>query len=176
MADVSDLRAIAHPVRLRMLSLLTGTPMSAADLARELGITHANASYHLRQLADAGQVVVAGEQKIRGGVAKLYRYPHEADYEAGHPATPRNDPAGDHLLYAKALWAELERRLAERVEMPGGGFATDLDGWVSPDAWERAKELVREASKLLHDANRPPHTEDTVHVSFTGWVFRMAEQ
>lgn len=41
------LRANAHPLRLRMLSLLTGAPMSASDLARELDITQANASYHV---------------------------------------------------------------------------------------------------------------------------------
>ena len=172
MGEVSSLRAVAHPVRLRMLSLLTGTPMSAADLARELGISHANASYHLRQLAAADQVVEAGVQNIRGGLAKLYRYPHEAD----HPGTPRDDASDeDRLLYAKALWSELERRLTQRVAAPHGGFSTDLDGWVPPDAWERAQELVREASKLLHDANRPPHADGTVHISFTGWLFRMTD-
>ena len=31
------LRAVAHPVRLRILSLLTGTELSAAEVARELG-------------------------------------------------------------------------------------------------------------------------------------------
>ena len=34
---VVSLRSLAHPVRLRMLSLLTGAPMSAAEVARELG-------------------------------------------------------------------------------------------------------------------------------------------
>ena len=36
--------------------------MSAAEVARELGLTHANASYHLRQLLAAGQLVEAGEE------------------------------------------------------------------------------------------------------------------
>ena len=73
--DVSALRATAHPLRLRILSLLTGASMSAAELARELGTTQANLSYHLRVLAAAGEVVPDGEVKIRGGVAKLYRHP-----------------------------------------------------------------------------------------------------
>ncbi|TDD23761.1 ArsR family transcriptional regulator, partial [Kribbella turkmenica] len=59
---VKELRATAHPVRLRMLSLLTGTAMSAAEVARELGLTHANASYHLRILLESGTVVEAGEE------------------------------------------------------------------------------------------------------------------
>src|SRR5918993_1279103 len=71
---ISSLRATAHPLRLRMLSLLTSSAMSAAEVARELGITHANASYHLRQLHDADLVVVEGEERIRGGMAKRYRH------------------------------------------------------------------------------------------------------
>jgi len=166
-SDVSALRAVAHPVRLRMLSALTGTAMSAADLARTLDLSHANASYHLRQLADAGEVVEAGEQKIRGGTAKLYRYPHEA--EAPH----RQVSNEDRLVYTRAVAAELERRIAARVPGPGG-LLSDLEGWVEPEAWDRASALLREASLLLHDSNRPPHTPDTVHVSFTAWAFRMA--
>ena len=62
------LRATAHPLRLQILSMLTGTAMSAAELARELGTSQANASYHLRVLAQAGEVVPDGEESIRGGV------------------------------------------------------------------------------------------------------------
>src|SRR5690349_23399973 len=71
---VARLRASAHPVRLRILSLLTAEAMSAAEVARALDLTHANASYHLRFLHHAGEVEVESEEKIRGGMAKRYRY------------------------------------------------------------------------------------------------------
>jgi len=74
MESSNHLRALAHPVRLRILSLLTGADLTAADVARELGITHANASYHLRFLLDAGEIVVSGEESIRGGRARRYRH------------------------------------------------------------------------------------------------------
>lgn len=51
-----SLRAVAHPARWRILSLLTGAEMSAAEMARELNLTCANASYHVRVLASAGRV------------------------------------------------------------------------------------------------------------------------
>jgi hypothetical protein len=35
-------------VRIRIVSLLTGTAMSATEVAEELDIAHASASYHLR--------------------------------------------------------------------------------------------------------------------------------
>ena len=51
------------------------------QISRELGLTHANASYHLRNLLAGGLILVAGEEKIRGGVAKRYRYDPVHDRE-----------------------------------------------------------------------------------------------
>ena len=67
MNGLSDLRATAHPLRLQMLSLLTGAELSAAEVARELDVSQANASYHLRLLLDAGLLVIASEENVRGG-------------------------------------------------------------------------------------------------------------
>jgi DNA-binding transcriptional ArsR family regulator len=170
-ARVSALRASAHPVRLRIMSLLTGTAMSAAEVARELDLTHANASYHLRVLLEAEELVEAGEEKIRGGVAKRYRYPHE---RRGHHPNQSPPSADDRLFYARATGLELERRVALRE--PGTPQShSDLEGWVDPEVWDRARALLEEASALLHDANRPPRTPGTIHVSSISWAFRMVE-
>ena len=60
--DPRVLRAIAHPVRNRILTELTATgPMRAADLARELGVPANQASFHLRQLAKYGLIEEAPE-------------------------------------------------------------------------------------------------------------------
>ena len=162
MSELGSLRAIAHPVRLRMLSVLTGTAMSAADLARTLDISHANASYHLRQLADAGEVVEAGEQKIRGGTAKLYRYPHETELEA--KATGRDATNEDRLLYTRAR-SPPSSSAASSTAVPGqGGLLSDLEGWVEPEVWDRATALLREASDApprLQPAARTPPTPCT---------------
>ncbi len=55
--DPLALRALAHPVRreLQVLVAREGT-LTAADAARQLGISHALASHHLRQLAKYGYV------------------------------------------------------------------------------------------------------------------------
>ncbi|CAN5707697.1 hypothetical protein BH11ACT8_BH11ACT8_29290 [soil metagenome] len=170
-AAVSALRATAHPVRLQMLSLLTGTAMSAAEVARELELTHANASYHLRVLLDAGELVEAGEEKIRGGVAKRYRYPHE---RRGHNPQRRARATDDYQVsYLRALGVELERRVRRRVR--GGSPMSDLEGWVEPEVWKRACDLLLEASMLLHENNRAPRTPGTIHVSQTSVAFRMTQ-
>ena len=50
-AERSALRAVAHPVRLQILSLLTGAAERGGGGPRELDVsTRANASYHLRVL------------------------------------------------------------------------------------------------------------------------------
>ncbi|MCL8025612.1 winged helix-turn-helix domain-containing protein [Nocardioides bruguierae] len=163
--ETSSLRAVAHPLRLRMLSLLTGTAMSAAEVARELEVTHANASYHLRTLAEAGYVVVDGEEKIRGGVAKRYRYVDERE----HHESPSTE---DEIAYLHASTRELERRYHRRRDWI---WSSDLEGWVEPEVFDEAMRLLRQASALLHGANRPPRTPGTVPVSATSIAFRLEE-
>src|SRR5580693_30720 len=55
--DPVAIRALAHPLRLDLLSI-TGHAgqITTADAARELGISHGLASHHLRQLAKYGFV------------------------------------------------------------------------------------------------------------------------
>jgi DNA-binding transcriptional ArsR family regulator len=164
---VSSMRATAHPVRLRILSLLTGTAMSAAEIARELGISHANASYHLRFLAGTGLVVEAGEERIRGGVAKRYRHP----WDEGESTGPKPTPA-EALHHVRVMGEELVRRYAARE--PGTrGFLTDAEMWVAPEVWSRVERLVQQASRLVHAEARAPHTPGTVHVNLTAAAFEM---
>jgi len=103
------LRVLAHPLRLRILSLLTGTALSAAEAARELGETQANVSYHVRRLYDAGLLEVAEEVRIRGGRAKRYR--HQPD--SGKRLTRR--APGEEKLLTKAIANELLRRASSRA-------------------------------------------------------------
>jgi DNA-binding transcriptional ArsR family regulator len=168
--DIQQLRAVAHPVRLRILSLLTGSAMSAAEVARELDLTHANASYHLRILLESGTVVEAGEERIRGGVAKRYRYPHEDRGQHRSRAITK-----DRVAEVRALAREIERRMQQRKQHTPNHFS-DLDGWVRPEVWERVRELLMEASALMHDHNQPPRTAGTVHVSATSWTFQMTRR
>jgi len=164
---IANLRAGAHPVRLRILSLLTGASMSAAEVARELGLTHANASYHLRVLADAGAVVEAGEEKIRGGVAKRYRHPWEQQLRgSGRP--------DDRDLYVRATAEELVRRSRLRREGTPQSM-TDAELWVGEDVWKRAMQLVEDAARLIHAEARPPRSPGTVHVNMTAAMFRMTD-
>lgn len=168
-SGTSALRAVAHPLRLRMLSLLTGAELSAAEVARELDITHANASYHLRVLLDAGELVVASEEKIRGGIAKRYRHEWRRglDDQGRHPASP-----DEKDLFIRVTADEMVRRFASRAHGPA--LTTDAELWVDPDTYDRARALVEEASALLHAAARPPRTAGTLRMNLTAAIFSMS--
>lgn len=60
--DPRLLRAIAHPLRNRILNELSAVgPMRASDVARELDVPANSASFHLRQLAKYGLVTEDAE-------------------------------------------------------------------------------------------------------------------
>lgn len=173
--DVASLRAVAHPVRLRILSLLTGAEMSAAEVARELGLTHANASYHLRLLARAGELVEAGEEKIRGGVAKRYRHRWDRPRKRADRADQADQADQERELYVRAMADEVVRRF--RLRRQGTrAFDTDAELWVPRDTWDRARALVEEAARLLHSEAEPPRTPGAAHVNLTAVLFEMTER
>ncbi len=171
-AATSALRAAAHPVRLRMLSLLTGTAMSAAEVARELDLTHANASYHLRQLLDADELVVDSEEKIRGGVAKRYRYPHE---RRGENPTKRPTTSDDQVFYAagcrhrgRASDPRASQGHPQHQQRPRGlGAARGLGPRLRPPG--------RGLDAPARPQRCPAHRRH-VHVSSTSWAFQMEQR
>ena len=161
---------MAHPVRLRIMSLLTGASLTAAEVARELGITHANASYHLRSLASAGMIVPAGEERIRGGVAKRYRYDAGRDLEIQQALPPRT--ADENRMLFAAAANELIRRTAE-AHWPEKKVMADADLWVDPEVWREIQERVSQAAMDLHAAAQPARSPGTIRTSTTIAMFRM---
>ena len=61
LTDPGALRALAHPVRIRLLGLLRREgPLTASEAGRRVGESSGSSSYHLRQLARFGLVEEAG--------------------------------------------------------------------------------------------------------------------
>jgi len=166
------LRALAHPIRLQIMSLLTGASLTAAEVARELGLTHANASYHLRNLLAGGMIVAAGEEKIRGGVAKRYRYDAAADAAAQRNERPRTEEQNRSLYVAVAN--ELIRRTAE-ANWAGPKNMADAEVWVDPDVWREIRKRIADAAIDLHNAAKPPRTPGTIRTSTTVAMFAMRQ-
>jgi DNA-binding transcriptional ArsR family regulator len=166
------MRSVAHPLRLRMLSLLTGAPMSAAEVSRALGITHANASYHLRQLYAAGQIVVAEEVAIRGGKARRYRY--DVDHSRDNSRIPAMDAESRRATYL-AVADELRRRAAHAAGAPSRQAMADAEVWIDEAAWPRLVERAAELMDELHRAAVPPATRGAIHTNTTLAMFAMED-
>jgi DNA-binding transcriptional ArsR family regulator len=159
---------LAHPLRLRILSLLTGVAMSAAEAARELGETHANVSYHFRRLSQAGLIHLAEEVAIRGGRAKRFRH----DPQSGHKL--RSCARDDATLLAATLAQQLRRRTTCRnAEAPDA--MADAELWVDPSVWQDLLHAVRGIAERLHRAAQPPRSHGTIPVSALLWFFEMRE-
>ena len=66
-------RAMAHPMRGRILAALDGRELSPVEMARDLGASLGVVSYHVRVLADAGLVELARTTARRGAIQHHYR-------------------------------------------------------------------------------------------------------
>ncbi len=170
---MAALRSVAHPLRLRMLSLLTGAPMSAAEVSRALGITHANASYHLRQLLAAGQIVVAEEVNVRGGKARRYRY--DVDLLREQSQVPVTDARSRRAMFV-AVADELRRRAAHASGAPSRQTMADAEVWIDAAAWDRLVERAAELMDDLHRAAVPSGTPGAIHTNTTLAMFVMDEE
>jgi DNA-binding transcriptional ArsR family regulator len=158
-----QLRALSHPVRLRILSLLTGAAMSSAELARELEMNHAAVSFHVRKLADAGYLEVAETRSVRGGKERRYR-----QRAAGREQWQQEDPR----LAIRAVSEEVLRR-ASRSSAEAWRLAGDAELWVDAAVWEDVVARIGSAISDLHAAAQPAHTPETLHVSATALLFRV---
>src|SRR4051812_50186947 len=70
--DESLLKAISHPLRHRLLSMLDGRTASPNELARELGLPLGRVSYHIRLLHDLGAIELGATEPRRGALEHFY--------------------------------------------------------------------------------------------------------
>jgi DNA-binding transcriptional ArsR family regulator len=101
-----EVRALAHPLRLRMLESLSDGPATASMLARELGESSGATSYHLRALAAAG-LIVEDLDRRKGRERWWKREPRTVGLISSAPA---EDPEYD------AAVAQLESTMMNRDE------------------------------------------------------------
>jgi DNA-binding transcriptional ArsR family regulator len=74
--DVTDprlVKALAHPLRLRILGVLDERMASPSELAEELNAPLGNVSYHVRILASLGLIQLVKETPRRGSVEHHYQ-------------------------------------------------------------------------------------------------------
>jgi DNA-binding transcriptional ArsR family regulator len=147
------LRALAHPVRLRLLGLLrVDGPSTATRLAERLGLNSGATSYHLRQLAQHGFVV---EDAERGNSRdRWWRAAHRSTrWDDDTPDAAARD-AGDAFVQAAAVVCteQLQRAIEERPMLPQAWRqATTHSDWVLNLTPERGAELTRRLEFVIEE-------------------------
>lgn len=163
MASIDELRTTAHPVRLQILSLLTGNSMSQGEIARALSLSTANVGYHLNQLKRAGLLKVAGTRTVRGGTSTQYTYDLEA-------ISSKKSKKRSPLLW-RAAASELIRRAA--FFRNGTQLFADAEIWIDADKWRKLTAEMLEISSEVHKAAMPRNHPKAIKVNMTVAMFEM---
>lgn len=168
----AELRALAHPLRLRLLEVLREGPATASQLGRALGESSGATSYHLRVLAAVGMV----EEDVGRGNARdrWWRRPDEIVIVAATPGTGDEEyEAAAAQLQAVFLERDeqaMERFLQIRERLPEDDETTYIGNWRVEATPEEIAELREAVLRLVDALRRPPESrpEGTipVHVTF----------
>lgn len=168
MADVGDekeirvtprqLRALAHPLRTRMLGLLRADgPATATTLAARLGESTGSTSYHLRQLAAHGFIEPDSEHAGRGR-ERWWRSAHTRTHidAVGFMSDPETRGALDMFIHT-VLDVHMQRVAAYVSEKETWSKAWN-DALDISDAWmwltaERTMQLNEELHAVLDRYN-----------------------
>lgn len=128
--DPRSLRALAHPLRLRLRSeLVDRGPATATQLAARVGQSSAVTSYHLRQLA--AHAFIEAAPHLGRGRERYWRAVHRTMYFDPSSPGPEHTAAGGAYLRAVAhVYAERLLRFADSTDPPrrlGADWSTAFD-------------------------------------------------
>jgi DNA-binding transcriptional ArsR family regulator len=142
--DPTTLRGLAHPLRVRILGLLSELgPQTATSLAERLGQSTGATSYHLRQLAAYGFVVDDPSRNVG----------RERWWRAAHWRTSLDEESGVELAEAEGYLRAVAAQYAERVDR----FLGELTGM--PAQWHEAWTLSDWRLRLTPQEGRRLHEE-----------------
>ena len=154
--DAAGLKALGHPVRLRMLGLLRiEGPATATTLATRLGLNTGATSYHLRQLAQHGFIV---EDADRGNARdRWWRAAHQSTHTGGADASGPEE-AEAHEAYSQALAIfyseQLQNAVSERMTLPADWLATTtMSDWNLKLNAAQARRLMLSLFELIEAAD-----------------------
>ena len=166
--------AMAHPLRLQILSLLVEGPSTASRLGRRLGESSGSMSYRLRVLARAGAIVDDPELGTR---RERWWRRHEPLFIA----LPTEDDLEGRAIAARmhgfvfARDDEARRRFVTRDIEPAWREAALVGNWLVDLTPQEAAELGERFLALVREVRlRPAETEGAdpalISVSILPWL------
>jgi DNA-binding transcriptional ArsR family regulator len=162
-------KALAHPLRVRILTSLHRGISSPNQLAQELGEPLGNVSYHVKTLLEYDCVELVKTEPRRGAVEHFYRATERAFFSdaewAKIPASARKGISGVTLqsIGQDATEALIAGTLNTRTDthLTHTPLLVDEQGWseltaLLAEAQSRAVEIQQESAGRLAEAKTDP--------------------
>jgi DNA-binding transcriptional ArsR family regulator len=162
-------KALAHPLRVRILTSLQKGISSPNQLSQELGEPLGNVSYHVKTLLEYDCVELVKTEPRRGAVEHFYRATERAFFSdadwAKIPASARKGISGVALenIGKDVTQAMISGTIDSRADrhVTESSLLLDEKGWselngVLKDALSRAMEIQEEAATRLADDKSDP--------------------
>jgi DNA-binding transcriptional ArsR family regulator len=133
------IKAMAHPLRFRLLILLNERAASPSGLASMVGEPVGNVSYHVRILAELGAAELVETRQVRGAVEHIYRATARPFFDDAHwaklPVSVRRQFQDQTI---QGIWEHLvEAAAAEGLDRPDTHVS-----WTTLDLDEQGFEDV----------------------------------
>jgi hypothetical protein len=162
-----DLKALTHPVRVRMLGLLRiDGPATATTLAGRLGLNTGATSYHLRQLAQHGFVVE--DTELGNARDRWWRAAHQTTTtDTAGPAEPEaRDTLDAYLQSVVVVMTEgLQRSVEELPLLPEEWRdATTYSDWVVKLTPRKARAVIEMLIEAMRDIDEEDDDEAAPYV------------
>ncbi|HEY6729562.1 MAG TPA: winged helix-turn-helix domain-containing protein [Solirubrobacterales bacterium] len=100
------LKALSHPLRAKILRILSEREASPKELAREVGTSLGNASYHAKYLVELDCAELVREEKVRGAMEHFYRATERSLIGTGEWDEMNRAEALSHLAETMELFLE----------------------------------------------------------------------
>lgn len=141
--DPRLVRALAHPLRLQILSIVEQRTASPKELAQEIGAPLTHVSYHVRQLAELGVIKLVRTTPRRGAVEHHYRM--EARPSITNEAWREAPEIAKQALVGAVLGqvsAQVNAAAAEAGFSRDGGHLSRLPLELDDQGWQEVSQLI----------------------------------
>lgn len=145
MKDKAEL--ILHPVRLRILLLLSNEHMTPLQLSKRISsVSQATLYRHVNVLADAKMLRVVEENKIRGTIEKVYGV--EPGVAVLSAQDLLNATAEDHMRYFTIFVSTLLSDFSQYLERGKPDLVRDMVGYRQVAVNLSDEELIEVSQKM----------------------------
>jgi len=155
--NLDQLKALADPLRLRVLRAFAGEPRTAKQVAEEIGERPGRLYHHLAVLESVGLLEVTHTRQVRGTVEKHYRAVasrFEVDGTLFSAAAPPAASDAERVEMATSLLAQTRSEYVEslgRRRVPAAGPKSILARAVLSGTPEQIDLLVRRIQSLVSE-------------------------